>query len=77
MIDTPASCKLRVKITVEMFFLICCSTQLGFIIQVFVCSGKDGFVPKYKPDSQEYGCASESGQLRAQYKILVRIKLIY
>lgn len=41
--------------------------------QVFVCSGKDGFVPKYKPDSEEYGCASDSGHLRAQYKILVSI----
>ncbi|KAF6028614.1 FREM2 [Bugula neritina] len=41
-----------------------------FVEKVYVCAGKNGFVPKYAPDSQEYGCAAMTGDLQAQYKIL-------
>ncbi|XP_076467569.1 extracellular matrix protein 3-like [Babylonia areolata] len=40
------------------------------IEKVFLCSGKDGYIPKYDPDSQEFGCIAESPSLQYTFKIL-------
>ncbi|KAK7098028.1 hypothetical protein V1264_004919 [Littorina saxatilis] len=40
------------------------------IEKVFLCSGKDGYVPKYDPDSREFGCIAESPNLQYTFKIL-------
>ncbi|PKU31881.1 hypothetical protein llap_17815 [Limosa lapponica baueri] len=42
------------------------------IEKVFLCTGADGYVPKYSPDSQEYGCLADSPSLLYRFKILVR-----
>jgi len=41
------------------------------IEKVFVCAGKDGYVPKYNPENQEYGCLADTPNLRERFKILV------
>lgn len=43
------------------------------IDKVFICSGKDGYIPKYDPDNQEYGCVVDSPNLHDVFKILVSI----
>ena len=43
------------------------------IEKVFVCSGRDGYVPKYSPDLNEFGCLVDSLNLVHQFKVLVRI----
>lgn len=40
------------------------------IEKVFICSGKDGYIPKYDPDNQEYGCVADSSNLQYVFKIL-------
>lgn len=40
------------------------------IDKVFICSGKDGYIPKYDPDNQEYGCVVDSPNLHDVFKIL-------
>ncbi|KAL3878630.1 hypothetical protein ACJMK2_030964 [Sinanodonta woodiana] len=40
------------------------------IEKVFLCSGKDGYIPKYNPDNQEYGCVAQSPNLQYVFKIL-------
>uniref|UniRef100_A0A8C4U5I8 FRAS1 related extracellular matrix 3 n=1 Tax=Falco tinnunculus TaxID=100819 RepID=A0A8C4U5I8_FALTI len=43
------------------------------IEKVFLCTGADGYVPKYSPDSpdtQEYGCLADSPSLLYRFKIL-------
>ncbi|XP_063314539.1 FRAS1-related extracellular matrix protein 3 [Pelobates fuscus] len=40
------------------------------IEKVFLCSGADGYVPKYDPDRNEYGCLASSPTLMYQFKIL-------
>ncbi|KAL8593533.1 hypothetical protein ACOMHN_048747 [Nucella lapillus] len=40
------------------------------IEKVFLCSGKDGYIPKYDPDSQEFGCIAEAPYLQYTFKIL-------
>uniref|UniRef100_A0A8C5P888 FRAS1 related extracellular matrix 3 n=1 Tax=Leptobrachium leishanense TaxID=445787 RepID=A0A8C5P888_9ANUR len=40
------------------------------IEKVFLCSGADGYVPKYNPDKKEYGCFADSPTLMYRFKIL-------
>ncbi|NWX16774.1 FREM2 protein, partial [Aegotheles bennettii] len=40
------------------------------IEKVFLCTGADGYVPKYSPDKQEYGCLADSPSLLYRFKIL-------
>nr|KAG5696530.1 hypothetical protein BaRGS_021066 [Batillaria attramentaria] len=40
------------------------------IEKVFLCSGKDGYIPKYDPDNLEFGCIAESPNLLYTFKIL-------
>ncbi|KAM8808168.1 LOW QUALITY PROTEIN: FRAS1-related extracellular matrix protein 3 [Eudromia elegans] len=40
------------------------------IEQVFLCTGADGYVPKYSPDKQEYDCLADSPSLLYRFKIL-------
>ncbi|XP_044133029.1 FRAS1-related extracellular matrix protein 3 [Bufo gargarizans] len=40
------------------------------IEKVFLCTGADGYVPKYNPDNKEYGCLADSPTLLYQFKIL-------
>lgn len=42
------------------------------IEKVFLCTGADGYVPKYNPTYQEYGCLADSPSLLYRFKILVR-----
>lgn len=41
------------------------------IEKVFLCTGADGYVPKYSPDNKEYGCLADSPSLLYRFKILV------
>ncbi|KAM6270253.1 FRAS1-related extracellular matrix protein 3 [Porphyrio hochstetteri] len=40
------------------------------IEKVFLCTGIDGYVPKYSPGSREYGCLADSPSLLYRFKIL-------
>ncbi|XP_044286604.1 FRAS1-related extracellular matrix protein 3 [Varanus komodoensis] len=40
------------------------------IEKVFLCTGSDGYVPKYNPDNKEYGCLADSPSLLYRFKIL-------
>ncbi|XP_040196307.1 FRAS1-related extracellular matrix protein 2 [Rana temporaria] len=40
------------------------------IEKVFLCTGADGYVPKYNPSNGEYGCLADSTSLLYQIKIL-------
>ncbi|KAJ1114419.1 hypothetical protein NDU88_002657 [Pleurodeles waltl] len=40
------------------------------IEKVFLCTGSDGYVPKYNPTDAEYGCLADSPSLLYQFKIL-------
>uniref|UniRef100_A0A8D0L5A9 FRAS1 related extracellular matrix 3 n=1 Tax=Sphenodon punctatus TaxID=8508 RepID=A0A8D0L5A9_SPHPU len=40
------------------------------IEKVFLCTGADGYVPKYHPNSKEYGCLADSSSLLYRFKIL-------
>ncbi|XP_073498399.1 FRAS1-related extracellular matrix protein 3 [Phyllobates terribilis] len=40
------------------------------IEKVFLCTGADGYVPKYNPDDKEYGCLADSSTLLYRFKIL-------
>uniref|UniRef100_H2YPT7 Calx-beta domain-containing protein n=1 Tax=Ciona savignyi TaxID=51511 RepID=H2YPT7_CIOSA len=40
------------------------------IEKVFICSGRDGYVPKYNPANGEYGCLADAPNLRNRYKVL-------
>ncbi|GAB1604772.1 hypothetical protein Ahia01_000758700 [Argonauta hians] len=39
---------------------------------VFLCSGQMGYIPKYDPQNQEYGCVEKSANLQFVFKILDR-----
>lgn len=41
------------------------------IEKVFLCTGADGYVPKYNPGNKEYGCLADSPSLLYRFKILV------
>ncbi|XP_006002942.1 FRAS1-related extracellular matrix protein 3 [Latimeria chalumnae] len=40
------------------------------IEKVFLCTGADGYVPKYNPEKSEYGCLADSPSLLYRFKIL-------
>ncbi|KAG8452768.1 hypothetical protein GDO86_004527 [Hymenochirus boettgeri] len=40
------------------------------IEKVFLCTGADGYVPKYYPNKSEYGCLADSTSLLYRFKIL-------
>ncbi|XP_069098697.1 FRAS1-related extracellular matrix protein 3 [Pleurodeles waltl] len=40
------------------------------IEKVFLCTGADGYVPKYNPDNKEFGCLADSPSLLYRFKIL-------
>lgn len=42
------------------------------IEKVFLCTGADGYVPKYNPSNTEYGCLADSPSLLYRFKIVVR-----
>lgn len=41
------------------------------IEKVFLCTGADGYVPKYDPTKFEFGCLADSPSLLYRFKILV------
>ncbi|XP_077421790.1 FRAS1-related extracellular matrix protein 2b isoform X2 [Vanacampus margaritifer] len=40
------------------------------IEKVFLCTGADGYVPKYNPDGFEFGCLADSPSLLYRFKII-------
>ncbi|KAI7790051.1 putative fras1 related extracellular matrix protein 2b [Triplophysa rosa] len=40
------------------------------IEKVFLCTGADGYVPKYNPDNFEFGCLADSPSLLYRFKII-------
>ncbi|XP_037655980.1 FRAS1-related extracellular matrix protein 2 isoform X2 [Choloepus didactylus] len=40
------------------------------IEKVFLCTGADGYVPKYRPEGAEYGCLADSPTLLHRFKIV-------
>ncbi|PKU40739.1 fras1-related extracellular matrix protein 2 [Limosa lapponica baueri] len=42
------------------------------IEKVFLCTGADGYVPKYNPSNTEYGCLADSPSLLYRFKIVDR-----
>uniref|UniRef100_A0AAR2KAS0 Cadherin domain-containing protein n=1 Tax=Pygocentrus nattereri TaxID=42514 RepID=A0AAR2KAS0_PYGNA len=40
------------------------------IEKVFICTGTDGYVPKYNPDGFEYGCLADAPSLLYRFKII-------
>ncbi|KAJ8368550.1 hypothetical protein SKAU_G00085780 [Synaphobranchus kaupii] len=40
------------------------------IEKVFLCTGADGYVPKYNPENLEYGCLADSASLLYRFKIV-------
>ncbi|XP_016333465.1 FRAS1-related extracellular matrix protein 2-like, partial [Sinocyclocheilus anshuiensis] len=40
------------------------------IEKVFLCTGVDGYIPKYNPDNFEYGCLADSPSLLYRFKII-------
>ncbi|XP_035282659.1 FRAS1-related extracellular matrix protein 3 [Anguilla anguilla] len=40
------------------------------IEKVFLCTGADGYVPKYNPTNKEYGCLADAPSLLYRFKIL-------
>lgn len=41
------------------------------IEKVYLCTGADGYVPKYNPTNKEYGCLADAPSLLYRFKILV------
>lgn len=39
------------------------------IEKVFLCAEAGGYMPKYSPDNQEYGCLADSPSLLYRFKI--------
>lgn len=46
------------------------------IEKVFLCTGADGYVPKYNPTKFEFGCLADSPSLLYRFKILVSFFLL-
>lgn len=42
------------------------------IQKVFLCTGRDGYIPKYDPSANEYGCVADTPNLLYAFKILDR-----
>ena len=43
------------------------------IEKVYLCSGLDGYVPKFDPSVNEFGCLADSENLLYRFKVLVCI----
>ncbi len=41
------------------------------IEKVFLCTGADGYIPKFNPNNFEYGCLADSPSLLYRFKIIV------
>lgn len=41
------------------------------IEKVFLCTGTDGYVPKYNPSNYEFGCLADAQSLLYRFKIIV------
>lgn len=41
------------------------------IDKVFLCSGKDGYIPRYDPENDLYGCLGPKDKLERSLKIIV------
>lgn len=41
------------------------------IEKVFLCTGADGYVPKYNPSNFEFGCLADAPSLLYRFKIIV------
>lgn len=46
------------------------------IEKVFLCTGADGYVPKYNPSNTEYGCLADSPSLLYRFKIVVSVLIL-
>lgn len=46
------------------------------IEKVFLCTGTDGYVPKYNPSNFEFGCLADAQSLLYRFKIIVSNKLL-
>lgn len=46
------------------------------IEKVFLCTGADGYVPKYNPTKFEFGCLADSPSLLYRFKILVSFSAV-
>lgn len=46
------------------------------IEKVFLCTGADGYIPKYNPDNFEYGCLADSPSLLYRFKIIVSVNTV-
>lgn len=46
------------------------------IEKVFLCTGADGYVPKYNPSNFEFGCLADAPSLLYRFKIIVSHKSI-
>lgn len=44
------------------------------IEKVFLCTGTDGYVPKYNPSNYEFGCLADAPSLLYRFKIIVSSK---
>lgn len=44
------------------------------IEKVFLCTGADGYVPKYNPSNFEFGCLADAPSLLYRFKIIVSNK---
>lgn len=41
------------------------------IEKVFVCSGNGGYIPKFDPENDEFGCIAKTQTMQHHYKIIV------
>ena len=39
--------------------------------KVYLCSGKDGYIPTFDPENGQYGCLSQSENLEYHVKVIV------
>ncbi len=46
------------------------------IEKVFLCTGADGYIPKYNPENFEYGCLADSPSLLYRFKIIVSMNTV-
>lgn len=45
------------------------------IEKVFLCTGADGYVPKYNPSNFEFGCLADAPSILYRFKIIVSNKV--
>ena len=47
------------------------------IEKVFLCSGRDGYIPKYAPSNSEYGCLADAPNLLYRFKVIVSVSFVW